>query len=61
MKIVEDSRLIASETSCPGTTISNNYQEKNSLLPSVVKLFEWNTEAAIFSDEGCLEIECIAQ
>ena len=37
MKNVEDSRLIASETWCPGTTISNNYQ-KNSLLPSAVKL-----------------------
>ena len=61
MKIVEDSRLIAPETSCPGTTISNNYQEKNSLLPSVVKLFEWNTEATIFSDEGCLEPKIIVR
>ena len=53
MKIVEGSRSIPSETSCPGTTVSDNHQ-KSSLLPAAVKFVEWNTEAAIFSIEGCL-------
>ena len=53
MKNIEDSRSIPSETSWPGTTTSDNHK-KNSLLPSAVKFIEWNTEAAIFSNEGCL-------
>ena len=38
-KFVEDARSIASETSCPGTIFSDNYQ-KDLLLPSAVKFVE---------------------
>ena len=51
MQIVEDSRSIPSESPWPGTTIPDIYQ-KNSLLPSAVKFIEWNTDAAIWSNEG---------
>ena len=60
LKIVEDSRAKLSKTSCPGTTFSDKHQ-KNSLLPSAVKFVEWNTEAAIFSNEGCWRSKTIVQ
>ena len=55
MKIVENSRSKPAETSCPGTTFSDNHQ-KNSLIPSAVKFVEWNTEAAIFFECRLLKI-----
>ena len=60
MKIVEDSRSIPSESSWPGTTISDIHQ-KNSLFPSAVKFIEWNTEAAIWSNEGSWKSKTIVR
>ena len=59
-KIVENSRSKPAETSCPGTTFSDNHQ-KNSVIPSAVKFVEWNTEAAIFSNAGCWRSKTIVQ
>ena len=59
-KVVGDSRSIALEKFCPGKPFAANYQ-KNILLPFVVQFVEWNTAAAIFSNEGCLGLETIVR
>ena len=59
-KVVEDSRSIASENSCTGTTFCRQLPE-NSLLPSAVKFVTWNNKAAIFSNKGCLASKTVVQ
>ena len=56
MKVVGDSRSIAIEIFALVKFFGDNYQ-KNILLPFVVQFVEWNTAAAIFSNEGCLWLE----
>ena len=57
-KVVRDTRSIATETLCPAEVFLRTTTRKTvCLLPSVVKLVQRNTKAAIFSNEGCLGLK----